>query len=90
MFPGLRHDTVIGSYHQQAHLDAGHPPDHILHQPVVPRNIDQGDIAGQEGKADVDGHAPAFLLGLGVGIHTGEGLDQGRLAMVDVAGQTDD
>ncbi|MEE9465647.1 MAG: hypothetical protein V3W14_08780 [Candidatus Neomarinimicrobiota bacterium] len=34
---------------------------------------------------DIDGHAPAFFFRLVVSIHTGQGLDQCRLAVVDVA-----
>ncbi len=33
---------------------------------------------------------PALFLGLGVGVHAGEGLNQGGLAVVDVARQADD
>ena len=30
MFPGLRHDTVIGGYHHNAHVDTGEPADGVF------------------------------------------------------------
>ena len=89
MFPGLGHDTVIGGYHQQSQVDARHPPHHVLDEPVMPGDIYQRYIIGEEGEADVDGHAPALLLRLGVGIHPGQRPHQGGLAVVDVARQPD-
>ena len=64
------------------------------HEPLVPGHVDEGDrrAGGQRGpgEAEVDGHAPAALLGPPVGFHPGQRADQGRLAVVDVPGGGDD
>ena len=48
---------------------------------------DVGDLAG--GEAQVDRHAPLFLLLEPVGVAAGQALDQRRLAVVDVAGRAE-
>src|SRR5437763_7598507 len=42
------------------------------------------------GEPEVDRHAPALLLFEAVGIDAGQGLDQGRLSVVDVTSSADD
>jgi hypothetical protein len=41
-------------------------------------------------ESEVDGHAAALLFGKTIGVDPGESRDQGRLAVVDVAGSADD
>ena len=45
---------------------------------------------GEPGEAEVDGHRPRLLLGQAVGVDAGQRLDEGRFAVVDVAGGADD
>ena len=42
------------------------------------------------GEADVDGDAAGLLFGQAVAVDAGEGLDERRLAVVDVAGGAED
>ena len=44
----------------------------------------------QVGVSDVDRHPPPALLGQAIGIDPGQGAQERRLAMVDVAGRPDD
>ena len=66
---------------------AGH---HVAHEALVARHVhDAQALAGgqrQIGKPQLDGDAPELLLLEAVRVDPGQGLDQGALAVVDVAG----
>src|SRR5215472_4889751 len=60
----------------------------------MPGHIDEGEPEiGREfkmGESDIDGDAAALFFGEAVGIDAGERLHQSGLAMIDVAGRSDD
>jgi hypothetical protein len=90
----LRHDPVVGRDHQHDQVDAGRAGDHVLDEALVPGDVDDADLAAvgqrEAREAQVDRHAALLLLLQPVGVDAGQGLDQRRLAVVDVAGGTDD
>ncbi len=91
---GLGHHALVGGDDQQGQVDAAHAGQHVLDEALVAGHVDDADLlaAGQAqpGEAEVDGHLPLLLLLEAVGVDAGEGLHQGRLAVVDVAGGADD
>ena len=94
MFEGLRHRAVVGSYHQQRKVSRGDAGQQVAQVALVPGQVDEvGDDAAAEISvrvAGLDRHAAPPLLGQAVGAHAGEGEDEARLAVVDVAGGGDD
>ena len=94
MFVGLRHRTLIGCHHEEHGVDAVNSGQHVLEESLVPGHVDDAQVAsaGQVhvSKAEIDGHPSALLLFQAVGVDAGQGLDQARLAMIDVAGGADD
>ena len=89
---GLGHDAVVGGHHEDHAVHAAGAGDHGLDEVLVAGHVDDadlhvGDRAG--GEAQVDRHAPLFLLLQPVGLAAGERLDQGGLAVVDVAGRAE-
>ena len=89
VFAGLGHDAVVGGHHQDHAVHAARPGDHGLDEVLVTGHVDDadlqvGDAAG--GIAQVDRHAPFFLLLQAVGLAAGQRLHQRGLAVVDVPG----
>ena len=89
MLFGLRHPALVGGHDEQCDVDGLDPGEHVLQEPLVPGHVDERDLArGSEcgpGEPEIDGQ-PAFLLfGPAVGVTSCERLDQGRLAVVDMA-----
>ena len=64
--------------------------EHVLDEPLVAWHIDDADLLavgeGEPGEAQVDGHLPVLLLLEPVRVDACEGLDEGGLAVVHVAG----
>src|SRR5262245_18093074 len=93
MFPGLRHDAVVGGDHEHSEVDAGGPGKHVLDEPLVPGYIDdaEAEVAQIEPrKADVDRDPAFFFLGQAVAIDSGQGFHERSLAVVDVTGGAKD
>ena len=94
MLACLRHDALVGGNDQQDEVDAGGAGEHVLNEPLVPRNIDDAHSPStrevEVGKAEVDRHAPALLFFQPIRVDPGEGFDEGALAVVDVPGGADD
>jgi hypothetical protein len=94
VLPGLGHHPLVGGDDQQNEVDPRRAGEHVLDQPLVPRDVDDahtppaGEI--QVGKAEVDRHAPSFLLFEPVGVDAGEGFDERAFPVIDVAGGSDD
>ncbi len=44
MFFGLRHPTVICRHHEQREIDRAHAGDHVLHEILVSRHVDNTDV----------------------------------------------
>ena len=93
MLAGLRHDALVGGDDDEGGIDAAHPGQHVLNEVDVPRHVDQSErLAVGEfhpGEAEVDGHLALALLLEPVGVDAGQGPDERRFAVVDVAGGGD-
>ena len=104
MFARLRHDRIVGSDHQDGEIDAGGAGEHVLDEAFMARHIDDAEAViapltprpsprrreFQGCEADVDGDAARFLFGQAVAVDAGEGLDERRFAVVDMAGGAED
>jgi hypothetical protein len=93
MLARLRLDGFVGSDHEQHQVDAAHARQHVLDEALVAGDVDEAEPhigrKLQVGESQVDGDAAALLFLQPVGVDTGEGFDQGCLAMVDMAGGPD-
>ena len=91
---GLWHRAVVGGHHQQGQVDGRHAGQHVAHQALMARHVDEDQLAavgqGCLGEAQVDGHAAGLLFGQMVGVDAGERAHQRGLAMVHMAGGGDD
>ncbi len=94
MLDGLRHYSVIGGDHQKHEIDAGRAGEHVVDEALVTGHVDKAEHRAVRqqmiGIAEIDGDAAPLLLGKPVGIDAGQGFDEGGLAVVDMAGGTDD
>src|SRR6478752_10549712 len=87
MLLGLRH-PALGCSDDEHHC--GHradPGEHVRDEPLVAGHVDERepppvDVGPRE--AEVDGQAPALLLGEPVRPHAGEAVHERRLAVVDM------
>ena len=90
----LRPPALAGVDHEQGAVDPAHPGEHVVDEPLVAGDVDEADLAagrqGGPGEPEVDRQAPRLLLGQPVRVGPGQGLDQRRLAVVDMAGGADD
>ncbi len=93
MLAGLGHHRVVGRDDQHGQVEPRRPGQHVADEPLVARDVDQGQAAVaqvERGEAQVD-RDPALLLGReAVGVDAGQGPDQRRLAVVDVPGRPED
>ena len=90
---GLRHDRIVGGDDDEGHVDAGGARDHGADEFFVTGNVDDSEVhAGdiQVGESQLDGHAALLFLGQTVGVGSGEGFDQRRLAVVNMPSRPDD
>ncbi len=88
MLARLRLDALVGRDDEEDEVDAGRAGEHVLDEPFVAGNVDDGDPAAggerQVREAEID-RDPALLLFLQpVGIDSGESADERGLAVVDV------
>ena len=94
MLDRLRLDPVIGGHRQQGEIDPASAGDHGVHEALVARYIDEAENlprrCGQIGKAEIDGDPARLLLLQPIAVDFRQRFDQSRLAMVDMAGCTDD
>ncbi len=90
----LRHDAVVGRDHQQHEIDAGGAGQHVVHEFLVPRHVDEAEHGAvrrrQIGKAEIDGNAARLFFLQPVGIDAGERANERGLAVIDMAGGSDD
>src|SRR5204863_5722187 len=86
--------SVVGSDDEQRRVDLAGADEHVAHEPVVPRDVDEVELVAvvqsQMRVADVDRHAPPSLLRQAVGVDAGERAEERSLAVVDVTGRADD
>ena len=90
----LRHHAVVRRHHQQHEVDAGRAGEHVVHEALVSRHVDEAEhrAVGQrvEGITEVDGDAARFFFLQAIGVDAGERLDERGLAVVDMARGADD
>ena len=89
----LRHPALVGGNDEQSDVDGLDPGEHVLQEALVPGHVDERDLArrleSHPCEPEVDGQPAFLLLSPSIGVTTGERLDQGRLAVVDMAGGPD-
>ena len=93
MLQGLRHDPLVGGHDQHHHLNAAEPSEGVVDEPFVAGHVDEADLPAvldHRGEAEVDRDAALLLLFPAVAVDPGQGLDEPRLAVIDVAGGADD
>ena len=94
MLLGLRHYAFVGSDYQKAGVYSADAGQHVLDKPLMARNVDDADVLavwqGEPGKAEIDSHAALFFFAEAIRIYAGESLDERALAVIYVAGGTDD
>jgi len=73
---GLGTGPIVGGDDQHHGIDLAGTDQHVPHQAVVAGHIHEVKLASvgqhQVGVADIDGHAPALLLGQAVGVDAGQ------------------
>ena len=93
MLARLRHHRIVGGDDEHGQVHTGGAGEHVLDEALVAGHIDDAEpiIAQVErGEADVDGDAAFLLLGQTVAVDAGQGLDERRLAVIDMAGRAED
>ena len=95
MLAGLDRDALVGGDDEQDGVHVRRAGDHGLDELLVAGDVDEDDLLlvfgdVEEDESQLDRHPPLFFLGQGVGVDPGQGLDEGALAVVDVAGRADD
>ena len=87
-------DPVVGRPHEEEQVEPRRARRHGADETLVARHVDEADRVApghrQIGEAEVDGDAAPLLLRQPVGVGSRQRPDQGRLAVVDVAGGADD
>ena len=90
----LRFDGLVTGDDQHDQIDAAHARQHVLHKALVAGNVDESDAQIlaqiQMSEPQIDGDAAALLFLPAVGVGAGEGQDQRRLPVVNVAGRSND
>ena len=94
MLQGLRFDAVVGRDRQQSKVDPACAGQHRVHEALVAWHIDEAeDLAvgsRQIRKAEIDRDPPRLFFFQAIAIDAGQGFDQCRLAVVDMASGSDD
>jgi hypothetical protein len=72
---GLRHRPVVGGDDEQREVDAGGAGQHVVHQLLVPRHVDETERR-RVGVAEIDGDAARLLFLQAVAVDAGQRLDQ--------------
>ena len=94
MLPGLRHHSLVGSDDEEGSVNASHACQHILDEIPVPGHVHDADRCAvgerEPGEAQVYRHLPLLLLAEPVGVNAGEGVDEGRFAVIYVTSGADD
>ncbi len=93
MLLGLRLPPLVGGHHEQDEPHRTDAGEHVRDEALVTGNVDEPHVAAARqfapGVPEVDRETPPLLLGEPIRVHAGEGGDQRRLAVVDVAGGGD-
>ena len=92
MLAGLGHDGLVGRDDQQHRLDPAGSRQHVAHEALVPGHVHEGEADAaplRVREAEVDGDPAPLLLRQSIGVDSGQRLDQGRFAVVDVPRRAD-
>ena len=88
---GLRHDAVVGGDAKKRQVDARRSRYHLAHEALVARHVHHAEHGAvrkrQAREAQLDGDAALLLLCQTVGVGSGQGQHERRLAVVDMAGR---
>jgi len=90
---GLGLDGFVRGDYQEDQVDSAAPASMLVTKPLVSGDVDKAEpYAGffQEGETKIDGDAAALFFFEAVGMRAGQGLNEGGLAVVDMAGGADD
>ena len=93
MLARLRLDRFVGRDHQQHHIDSARARQHVAHEALVSRHIDESQshvLEIQERKAQIDRDSAPLFFFEAVGIGARQRLNQRRFSVVDVPGGSDD
>ena len=90
----LRPPPLVGRDDEQHEGDRSDPGEHRADEPLVPRDVDEPELASRGERAprvpELDRQTPALLLVETIGVHPGQPPDQAGLAVIDMAGGRDD
>ena len=90
----LGHHAFVRSHDEHHQVESAGPRHHRAHEAFVTRHVDHGDAGAvgqlEGGEAQLDRDAPGLLLGQAVEVAAREGVDEGGLAVVDMAGGAED
>src|SRR5471030_2773686 len=94
MLDGLWLDALGGRNDEQCSVDADGAGQHIVHEALVARHVDEAELPSISqiavGIAEVDRDAARLLILEAVGIDSGQRFDQRGLAVIDMARGADD
>ena len=94
MLPALRHDALVGCHHEEDEVDAGRAGDHGAHEPFVSGHVHDPETPTgwkiERREAQLDRDSAGFLLRQAIALHSGQGSNEGGLAVIDVPRGTED
>ena len=94
MLDRLRLDALGHRDHQQGGIDAGGAGQHVVHEALVARHVDETQLPAVAqvavGVAEIDGDAACLLFLQAIGVDAGQRFDERGLAVVDMARGADD
>ena len=94
MLDRLRLDALGRRHDQQRGIDAGGAGQHVVHEALVARHVDEAELPAVAqvavGVAEIDGDAARLLFLQAIGVDAGQRFDQRGLAVVDMACGADD
>jgi hypothetical protein len=93
MLIGLLFDRIVGGYDQHDQIHASRTGQHLANKFLMPWYVDDSQTKGRKIEvsiAQLDRNSPFSFFWETVGIHAGQGLDQRSLAVVDMAGSSQD
>ena len=94
MFGGLRHPTLVRSYHQHDKVHASGTAEHVVDEFFMSWDVYDAGLRAvleiQMGKTRLNGEPSGLFLRQSVRIDAGQGSDQLRFPVVHMSGSTND
>ncbi len=90
VLPRLRHDRLVRRNDEEHGVDAASPREHVAHEALVAGNVHEGEpdaLPLRMCEPEIDRDPAPLLFRQTVRVDSRQGLDQGGLAVVDVAGR---